>query len=36
MGEAARTAACQRFSSERMTDRYLALYQEIRQKQRTA
>jgi len=36
MGEAARAAACQRFSSERMTDRYLALYQEIRQTARTA
>lgn len=35
MGEAARAGACQRFSSERMTDRYLALYQEIRQTARS-
>ena len=36
MGEAARAVACQRFSSERMTDRYLALYQEIRKKAQPA
>jgi glycosyltransferase involved in cell wall biosynthesis len=36
MGEAARATACQHFSSETMTDRYLALYQEIRRTARIA
>ena len=31
MGEAARAAACLRFSSDRMADRYLSLYEKIRQ-----